>query len=161
MAVITENGIWIKDAMDGITSIINAEDLKGNILNNVDIVQFDENFNFIQNISANKINIENKIWKSKSALLNNEQQKNQRVKDYQLSTNLDFQDINSLFSNLTSLSIFELNDLKNKYSDINYSSIEMILVQIFHFLLFNVNDYSIFYDNDEYKTTDENIPPNV
>ena len=82
MAVITENGIWIKDAMDGITSIINAEDLKGNILNNVDIVQFDENFNFIQNISADKINIENKIWKSKSALLNNEQQKNQRVKDY-------------------------------------------------------------------------------
>ena len=72
LAVITENGIWIKDAKDGITSIINAEDLKGNILNNVDIVQFDE-FNFIQNISADKINIENKIWKSNKALLNNEQ----------------------------------------------------------------------------------------
>ncbi len=125
LAVITENGIWIKDAIDGITSIINAEDLKGNILNNVDIVQFDENFNFIQNISADKINIENKIWKSKRALLNNEQESNRRVNDFQLSTNINFQDINSLFSNLTSLSIFELNDLKNKYSDINYSSIEI------------------------------------
>ena len=31
----------------------------------------------------------------------------------QLNTNIDFQDINSLFSNLTSLSLFELNDLKN------------------------------------------------
>ena len=125
LAVITENGIWIKDAKDGITSIINAEDLKGNVLNNVDIVQFDEEFNFIQNISTNQINIENKIWKSESALLNDEIKSNQRISDYQLKTNLDFQDINSLFSNLTSLSIFELNDLKNKYDDINYSSIEV------------------------------------
>jgi len=125
LAVITENGIWIKDAKDGITSIINAEDLKGNILNNVDIVQFDEDFNFIQNIYANKVNIENKIWKSESALLSNEQDSNKRISDYKLSTNLDFQDINSLFSNLTSLSIFELNNLKKKYNDINYSSIEV------------------------------------
>ncbi len=125
LAVITENGIWIKDARDGITSIINAENLKGNILNNVDIVQFDEEFNFIQNISADKINIKNKIWKSKNVLLNNEQVSNQKINDYQLNTNINFQDINSLFSNLTSLSIFELNELKNKYDDINYSSIEV------------------------------------
>ncbi len=125
LAVITENGIWIKDSKDGVTSIINAENLKGNFLNNVDIVQFDNEFNFIQNISTNEIDIKNKIWKSKSALLNNEQESNQRVNDYKLSTNINFQDINSLFSNLTSLSIFELNDLKNKYNEINYSSIEV------------------------------------
>ncbi len=125
LAVITENGIWIKDEKDGITNIINAEDLKGNILNNVDIVQLDEDFNFIQNISTDKINIENKIWKSKNALLNNEKESNRRVNDFELSTNVNFEDINSLFSNLTSLSIFELNDLKNKYNDINYSSIEV------------------------------------
>ena len=125
LAVITENGIWIKDAKDGITSIINAENLKGNILNRVDIVQFDEDFNFIQNIYSDKIDIENKIWKSKSILLNNEEESNRRVNDFQLSTNINFQDINSLFSNLTSLSIFELNDLRNKYDDINYSSIEI------------------------------------
>tara|TARA_E500000178_G_scaffold340803_1_gene383971 strand:+ start:1107 stop:2189 length:1083 start_codon:yes stop_codon:yes gene_type:complete len=125
LAVITENGIWIKDAKDGITSIINAENLKGNILNNVDIVQFDEEFNFVQNISAEKINIKNKIWKSKNVLFNNEQVSNQKINDYQLNTNINFKDINSLFSNLTSLSIFELNELKNKYDDINYSSIEV------------------------------------
>ena len=125
LAVITENGIWIKDSKDGVTSIINAENLKGNFLNNVDIVQFDNEFNFIQNISTNEIDIKNKIWKSKSALLNNEQESNQRINDFQLRTNIDFQDINSLFSNLTSLSIFELNDLKNKYNEINYSSIEV------------------------------------
>ena len=125
LAVITANGIWIKDAKEGITSIINAEDLKGNFLSNVDIIQFDEDFNFIQNVSTEKINIKNKTWKSKSALINNEQESNQRINDYELKTNIDFLDINSLFSNLTSLSIFELNDLKNKYKDINYSSIEV------------------------------------
>ena len=62
---------------------------------------------------------------------------NQKINDFQLSTNIDFQDINSLFSNLTSLSIFELNDLKNKYNEINYSSIELTprYKKIFHFLL--------------------------
>ena len=125
LAVITENGIWIKDAKDGITSIINAEDLKGNFLNNVDIVQFDNDFNFIQNISTEKINIENKVWVSKSALINDEKDTNQRVNDYQLNTNINFKDINSLFSNLTALSIFELSDLKTKYNEINYSSIEV------------------------------------
>ncbi len=125
LAVITENGIWIKDAKDGITSIINAEDLKGNFLNNVDIVQFDKDFNFIQNISTRKIDIKNKVWISKSALINDEKDSNQRVNNYQLNTNIDFKDINSLFSNLTALSIFELSDLKNKYDDINYSSTEV------------------------------------
>ena len=125
LAVITENGIWIKDAKGGITSIINAEDLKGNILNNVDIVQFDEDFNFLQNIYADKINIESKIWKSENVLINDEKDSNKRINNYKLNTNLNFQDINSLFSNLTSLSIFELSNLKNKYDSINYSSIEV------------------------------------
>ena len=125
LAVITENGIWIKDAKDGVTSIINADDLKGNYLNNVDIVQFDENFNFIQNISTEKILIKNKTWKSESALISNEKKSNERINNYSLNTNIDFDDINSLFSNLTSLSVFELNKLKKKYDDINYSSIEV------------------------------------
>ena len=158
LAVITENGIWIKDAKDGITSIINAEDLKGNNLNNVDIIQFDEEFNFIQNIYTNKINIKNKIWKSESALLNDESKSNQRISDYQLNTNLDFQDINSLFSNLTSLSIFELNDLKNKYDDINYSSIEVdsaiqkIISFPFYLMLMTILSSTIMMNIDQNRT---------
>ena len=44
LAVITENGIWIKDEKKGITSIINAKALKGEYLTNVDIVDFDKDF---------------------------------------------------------------------------------------------------------------------
>ena len=125
LAVITENGIWIKDEKEEVTSIINAKTLKGEYLNNVDIVQFDSDFNFIQNVSVNKINIKDKIWRAKNVLINNEKESNQKKDEYELQTNINFNDINSLFSNLKSLSIFELNELKKKYDDINYSSIEV------------------------------------
>ena len=124
LAVITENGIWIKDEKKGITSIINAKALKGEYLTNVDIVQFDKDFNFIQNISTNEILIKDKVWKLKNALINTELVSNQKVDEYKLNTNINFNDINSLFSNLKSLSILELNELK-KYDNINYSSIEV------------------------------------
>ena len=125
LAVITENGIWIKDEKKGVTSIINAKTLKGEYLTNVDIVQFDKDFNFIQNISTNEILIKDKVWKFKKALINTELVSNQKVDEYKLDTNINFNDINSLFSNLKSLSILELNELKKKYDDINYSSIEV------------------------------------
>ena len=114
LAVITENGIWIKDEKKGITSIINAKALKGEYLTNVDIVQFDKDFNFIQNISTNEILIRDKVWKLKNALINTELVSNQKVDAYKLNTNINFNDINSLFSNLKSLSILELNELKKK-----------------------------------------------
>ena len=47
------------------------------------------------------------------------------IKDYTLKTNLNFTDINSLYSNLSSLNIIELNNLKKKYESINYSSTEI------------------------------------
>ena len=125
LAVITENGIWIKDEKKGITSIINAKALKGEYLTNVDIVQFDKDFNFIQNISTNEILIRDKVWKLENALINTELVSNQKVDAYKLNTNINFNDINSLFSNLKSLSILELNELKKKYDNINYSSIEV------------------------------------
>ena len=94
-------------------------------MTNVDIVKFDEDFNFIQNISTNEILIRDKVWKLKNALINTELVSNQKVDTYKLDTNINFNDINSLFSNLKSLSILELNELKKKYDDINYSSIEV------------------------------------
>tara|TARA_B100001057_G_scaffold22649_1_gene20998 strand:- start:5895 stop:6977 length:1083 start_codon:yes stop_codon:yes gene_type:complete len=125
LAVITENGIWIKDENRGTTSIVNAEKLENKYLKNVDIIQFDEKFNFLQNISSKEVLIEKKNWKINKGIINNENSSNQKIEDYELITNINFEDINSLFSNLTSLSIFELGKLKKKYEDINYSSIEV------------------------------------
>ena len=51
-------------------------------MTNVDIVQFDKDFNFIQNISTNEIFIKDKVWKLKNALINTELVSNQKVDAY-------------------------------------------------------------------------------
>ena len=125
LAVITENGIWIKDEVEDNINIINANRFNKNILYDVDILQFDKNFNFKKNIISKKIIIENKIWLIKDALISDSKGKLNNIDNYVLLTNLNYNDVNSLFSNLSSLNIFELNDLRKKYESINYSSTEV------------------------------------
>ena len=112
LAVITENGIWIKDERDENINIINANSFKNKKLYDVDIVQFDKNFDFKNNIISSSISVENKTWKIDKALISDAKGKFREITDYNLKTNLNYNDINSLYSNLSSLNIFELNKLR-------------------------------------------------
>ena len=125
LAVITENGIWIKDQVNDYINIINAEKLERKTLYNVDIIQFDKDFNFENNILADKVLIEDKSWFIEEAIITNKKGKLQNEEKYIIKSNLNFNDINSLYSNLSSLNIFELNNLRKKYDSINYSSTEV------------------------------------
>ena len=125
LAVITENGIWIKDQIGEKINIINANNFKNKILYEVDIIQFDKNFNFKKNIIAQEIVIDDKTWLIKDALISNAKGQLNNIKNFKLETNLNYNDVSSLYSNLSSLNIFELNDLRKKYEDINYSSTEV------------------------------------
>tara|TARA_Y100000992_G_scaffold289056_1_gene243249 strand:- start:318 stop:1400 length:1083 start_codon:yes stop_codon:yes gene_type:complete len=125
LAVITENGIWIKDESGGNINIINAKTFKNKFLYNVDIIQFDKDFNFKNNIISPIISVENKIWILNNALISDTKGKSKEIDNFNLKTNLNYNDINSLYSNLSSLNIFELNKLRKKYEDINYSSTEV------------------------------------
>ncbi len=125
LAVITENGIWIKDQVEEKINIINAGRFNNKILYEVDILQFDKDFNFEANIITEEIFINNKTWLIKDAYISNFKGQSNNVKNYEIKTNLNYNDVNSLFSNLSSLNIFELNNLKKKYDDINYSSTEV------------------------------------
>ena len=61
MAVVTNNGLWIKDVVDEEIYIINASKINENILIDAFITQFDNQYNVIKNIKTNKIDIkENK-----------------------------------------------------------------------------------------------------
>ena len=125
LAVITENGIWIKDEREEKINIINANNFKNKFLYNVDIIQFDKNFNFKINIISPLVSVENKTWKIKNASVSDAKGRLKEIDSYDLKTNLNYNDINSLYSNLSSLNIFELNELRKKYEDINYSSTEV------------------------------------
>ena len=125
LAVITENGIWIKDQIKDKINIINANNFQNNYLYEVDILQFDKNFDLLNNIISSKVQIENKIWLIDNAIIYNSKGQLNEARNYKLETNLNFNDLNSLYSNLSSLNILELNDLRKKYESINYSATEI------------------------------------
>ena len=138
LAVVTENGIWIKDEIEEITSIINADKIIERQLINVTISQFDKDFNLLRNISSENIDITNKNWVLSNSIIIKENQNSQFNENMTLVSNFDINKINSMFSNLSSLTIFELFKLKNDYKKIGYSTndIEIQIQKIYSFAFY-------------------------
>ena len=126
LAVITKNGLWIKDRIDGKINIINAERIDNKYLVDTFITQFDEDYEILKNVYSKKINIEKKEWLAESAKIFENNLSTEKF-DYIIQSNFDYQKIQGLFSNLSSLSIFELIDLKENYEMLNYSTTEVDL----------------------------------
>ena len=59
LAVITENGLWLKDEIDGSTLIVNADSIDNYYLNDVSITELSNNFELVRNIEAEKVDIRN------------------------------------------------------------------------------------------------------
>ena len=125
LAVVTENGLWMKDEINDIVSLINAETITGNKLINVSITQFTKNFEFIQNIEAKEIDIKNNDWIIENAEISQDKIETINKKNLSLKTNFNMEKINNLFSNLSSLSLWELNKLKKDYKSLGYSTLEV------------------------------------
>jgi len=124
LAVINKNGLWIKDIIDKEIRIINSSKINNNILEDAFITVFDENYNFKSNIRSNKIDIKNKTWLIHNASVY-EQNANRKIQELKFKTNFNQQRIESLFSNLSSLSLLKLYDLRNNYKSLNYSLIDV------------------------------------
>ncbi len=124
LAVINENGLWIKDEIDQTINIINANKVDDEFLLDVLITQFDNSFNIVRTIQSEKINISTLNWKviNPKILENNILD---TLDEIELRSNFDLKKINSLFSNLSSLSIINLIKLRKSYQSLNYSIIEI------------------------------------
>jgi lipopolysaccharide export system permease protein len=123
LAVITNNGLWIRDALEKKINIVNAIKIDNNYLRGVIITQFDENFNPIQNIRSDNIDIKDKEWIIYDASV----YKSGVSKKYnvlKLKSNFDYKKIQNLFSNLSTLSLIELFKLRENYKSLNYSTVE-------------------------------------
>ena len=121
LAIVTENGLWIRDEIDGYTNIINAEKIDNKVLKSVTINQFSSDYTNIKNIVAEEINIENKEWVIKKGSFSKVNQGLKTEENVLFRTNFDAEQINKLFSDLSSLNIIQLNKLKNDYSNLGYS----------------------------------------
>lgn len=126
LAVITKNGLWIKDEINNSKIIINSSKIDGNFLVDNFITEFDENYEVIQNIVSSKIDITNSEWLIFNATVY-KKNTNQNIDLLNLKTNFDSKKIQSLYSNLSSLNIIELYELRKNYKSLNYSTTEINL----------------------------------
>ena len=124
LAVITENGLWIKDEINNKVNIINANKVENEYLLDVFISQFNSNFEIFRTIQSQKVNISSTNWKILKPTISKD---NTVIKkdEIELQSNFDLQKINGLFSNLSSLSILDLIKLRKSYKSLNYSVTEV------------------------------------
>ena len=126
LAVITKNGLWIKDKVGEKIYMVNAFEIKDNLLTNSFITEFDQNYNVIRNIKSSKIDITSKEWKIFDAkIFKNDVYSNEDL--IIINTNFDYERIQTLYSNLNSFNLFELLELRNNYKDLKYSLVELDL----------------------------------
>jgi len=134
LAVITKNGLWIKDEVDEKIYIVNSSEIESNFLINNFITEFNKDYEVIRNLKSDKINIQNKVWQAYDVKVYNKNNY-ERIKQLNIKTNFDYKRIQTLYSNLSSLSFIKLYELRENYKKLNYSLTEINL-QFFEILSF-------------------------
>ena len=120
LAVITRNGLWIKDEINESINIVNAGKVADKFLLNVSITKFNKNFEIMETIESKKVDITSKEWKIFNPIILRNNSKN-ISNELIMNSNFDLQKINSLFSNLSSLTMIDLIILRESYISLNYS----------------------------------------
>ena len=120
LAVITKNGLWIKDEIDEKIYIINSSEIRNNFLIDNFITEFNKKYEVVRNIKSSKIDIKEKKWLIYDAKIydKNDYEVKQNLS---IRSNFDYKRIKTLYSNLSSLDIFQLFELRNNYKKLNYS----------------------------------------
>ena len=125
LAVITANGLWIKDHMNESINYINAKNILDENLREVVISQFDKNYNFKRIITAEKINIKEKIWLINKAKITENNITIKKQVPIMFETNFNIEIISTLFSNLSALDLLDLYKLKKNYTSLGYSTVKI------------------------------------
>jgi lipopolysaccharide export system permease protein len=125
LAMVNDSGLWIKDEFDGNILIVKSEYLKDNYLSKTIINVFDKNFILKKTIQSNKVDIKNYEWNIYSPTITEDNISKKIEGSIILKTNFDENKINNLFSNISTLDIFKLFNLKRDYEKLGYSSDEI------------------------------------
>ena len=125
LAMVTDSGLWIKDEINNKKFIIKSRHIEGNYLFNTVINEFDNNFELIKTIQSKKIDIKQNNWVIyEPKILNNNNEKVQS-KNMILETNFNEKKINNIFSNISTLNLMALFNLKNDFDALGYSTDEV------------------------------------
>ncbi len=127
LAVVNDSGLWLKDEINDLTLIVKASQIEDHFLINAIINEFDDNFDLKRTIQSKKIDIIEKNWIVYSPQITNENITENLANKITLQTNFDKEKINNLFSNISTLNLLELFDLKKDYENLGYSSDEIVI----------------------------------
>ncbi len=127
LAMVTKSGLWIKDEIGEKKFIVKSSSIKDNFISDTVINEFDSNYNLVQVIQSKKIDIKNNKWIIYDATITKNNTTNLIGKPIVIETNFNFEKINNIFSNVSTLNIFELFDLKKDYERLGYSSVEIFI----------------------------------
>ncbi len=121
LAVVTGNGLWIRDEVGEFINYINAEKLENDNLYDVTISQFNQNFQLIKVIISKKANIKNNTWLLSEPIVNSENN-SLTYDELEFFSNFNEKRMLSIFDNLSSLDLFKLEALKKDYEMLGYNT---------------------------------------
>ncbi len=123
LASVTVNGIWIKEK----NFIIQSLSLSQNILNDVTIYEFDENYNFLKKIESKEANIASSKWILKKPKITdkNGEDVGEELENFYYDSFYDFTKIKTIYSNLDTVSFWNIKKEIKLLEDRGYSTNEM------------------------------------
>ena len=127
LAAVTENGIWIKEKNYGKNYIIRASNLDNQNLIEVSIYEFDYRNNFIKRIDAESADISSVNWKIKNATATDKDGNiiSENTENITYNSKYDIKKIRSLYSNLDTISFWNLEGEIKLLEERGYSTNEM------------------------------------
>ncbi len=125
LAVVNDDGLWIKEEIDENLYIIHAEKFDQNALKSVTITEADKYYSNKKTISAEIANIISKNWQLKNVSILNDSGIKKNLKSFVYNSSFNGEIISNLFSNLNALSIYELHNLSKSYLKIGYSNTDI------------------------------------
>ncbi len=125
LAVVKDDGLWIKEEIDNSVYFIHAERFDKNYLKSITISEIDKYYKNKNTITADKANIISKNWYLENVSLIDINGNKNNYKSLVYNSSFNGEIISNLFSNLNSLNIYELHNLSNSYSKIGYSNTDV------------------------------------
>ena len=127
LAAVTVNGIWIKEKNFDKNYIIRSTSLENQNLMEVTIYEFDKSNNFSRRIEAESADISNLKWKLKNIKIINYDGTilSENIKNINYISMYDIQKIKSLYTNLDTISFWNLTNEIRLLKERGYSTKEM------------------------------------
>ena len=135
LASITDNGIWIREKIDNTTQIINAKALDGNELKIVSVYKFNEKKVLFERIQSKKAQISSTRWIMRDSTLTTfgEENLEEKFETLIFYSNYDAEKLNSIYSNLDTISFYRLLTNSKELIDRGYN--KDLLIEKKHFYL--------------------------